>query len=109
MVLFFFYQNLTNVELINKIYNQFEMNDEYISEQKYDSEQNILEISDKSVNNNMLLYGKMVKFNMKLGNIILKINEMEECKFKNKNTKYILNKVLVNKNSGETCNAFILY
>ena len=88
MVLFFFYDKLTNIELIRKINEIFEMNDGYIFINKYDNVNNILEISDKSINNNILLHGKIVNFNMNLEDIIIKINEMEECRFKNK-LKYL--------------------
>ena len=44
MVKFFFYNNLTNVELIKKINNNFEICDGHIIIQNYDLENNLLEI-----------------------------------------------------------------
>ena len=100
MVRFFFYNKLTNIEIINKINNNFEIYDGYIIIQNYDSENNLLEISDKSLNNNKILYGKIVDFNMKIDDIIKKINEIDECKLENK-IKYTLEEIWTNKTFGE--------
>jgi len=109
MVLFFFYNKLTNIELLKKINNKFDVCDGYIIMQNYDTENNILEISDKSINNNKILYGKIVKFDMNLVNVLEKINEIEECRIKNKNTKYNLEKIRVNKICGYFCETYIIY
>jgi len=108
MVRFFFYNKLTNVELIEKISNKFEIYDGYIIIQNYDIENDNLEISKKSLNNNKLLYGKIVDFNMNLDNIIKKINEIEDCNFKNK-IKYLLEEIWTNKTFGGTYKAYIIY
>jgi len=108
MNIFFFYNKLTNVELLKKINNNFEIYDGYIIVKDYDSENNILEISKKSLNNNKLLYGKIVKFNMRLDDIISKINEIEECKLENK-IKYTLDTIWANKTFGGTYKAYIIY
>jgi formyltetrahydrofolate synthetase len=97
-----------NLELIKKINQTFEIYDGYIIIQNYDIENNILEISDKSVNNNKILYGKIVNFNMKLDDIIKKINDIEECKLENK-VKYSLEEIWTNKNVGGTYKAYIIY
>ena len=109
MVTFFFNKNLTNTDLINKINFDFEMNDGYIIIQSYDSENNILEISDKIVNNNTLLCGKIVKFKMNLADVLQKIDDIDECKFKNKKSKYNINTIWTNKKTGGCCKAYILY
>jgi hypothetical protein len=96
MVLFFFYDKLSNPELIKKISESFEITDGYILINTYDSSKNILEISDDSINNKTLLHGKIVNFNMKMEDIVSKINEIQECKFKNK-TKYTMETILANK------------
>ena len=108
MVCFFFYNKLTNIELIQKINKSFEICDGYIIIQNYDSENNILEISDDSFNNTKLLYGKIVNFNMSLNGIIQKINEIDECKFKNK-IKYSLEQIWSNKTFGGVSKAYIIY
>ena len=108
MVSFFFYNKLTNLELIKKINTNFEIYDGYIMVQNYDIENNILEISDNSSNNNKLLYGKIVNFDMKLIDIIKKISEIDECKLENK-LKYSLEQILINKIIGETYKAYIIY
>jgi|688.fasta_scaffold690595_2 hypothetical protein len=109
MVLLFFYKNLTNIELIKKINTDFEISDGYIIVEKYDRENNILEISDNNIDNNIVLYGKLVKFNMAIKDIVTKINEIEECKIKNEGSKYILNTIWVNKKFGGCYNAYIIY
>ena len=108
MVRFFFYNKLTNIELINKINNNFEIYDGYIIIQNYDSENNLLKISDKSLNNNNILYGKIVDFNMKIDDIIKKINEIDECKLENK-IKYTVEEIWTNKTFGEKYKAYIIY
>jgi formyltetrahydrofolate synthetase len=108
MVKFFFYNKLTNLELIQKINIKFEIYDGYILIQNYDIENNLLEISDKSSKNNQLLYGKIVNFNMKLDDIIKKINEIDECKLENK-IKYSLEEIWTNKTFGGTYKAYIIY
>lgn len=84
--------------MITQISRNFEIDDGYIIVKKYDSENNILEIDDNE--NNIILYGKIVNFNIKLEEIIKKINDLHEfIKDKNKN-KYTVNTVWVNKKSG---------
>jgi hypothetical protein len=104
MAIFFFYNKLTNIELIKRINNNFEIYDGYIIIQNYDIENNVLEISDKSLNNDKLLYGKIVNFNMTINDVLQKINEIEECKLKNK-----LQEIWTNKTFGGTYKAYIIY
>jgi hypothetical protein len=108
MVKLFFYNKLTNIELIKKININFEIYDGYTIIQNYDSENNVLEISATSSKNNKLLYGKIVNFDIKLDDIIKKINEIDECKLENK-IKYSLQEILANKTSGGTYKAYIIY
>jgi len=108
MVKFFFYNKLTNLELIKKININFEIYDGYIMIQNYDIENNLLEINDKFSKNNKLLYGKIVNFDMKLHDIIEKINEIDECKLENK-IKYTLQEIWTNKTFGGTHKAYIIY
>ena len=109
MVLFFFYKNFTNDELINKINTKHEKSDGYALIEKYDSNTDNLEISDTPKKNNKILYGKIVDFNMKLEEVINKINEINECKFKNKTT-YTVETIWVSKIiNGGVYKAYIIY
>ena len=108
MISFFFYNKLTNVELIKKINTRFEICDGFIIINKYDSENNILEISDDSLNNNKTLPGKIVTFNMTVDDIIKKINEIEEIKSNGK-TKEIVTTIWANKPLGGKCKTYIIY
>jgi hypothetical protein len=108
MVRFFFYNKLTSIELIKKITTNFEICDGYIIIENYNIENNILEISNKAINNNKILFGKIVNFNMKLDDIINKINEINECKIENK-TKYKLEIIWANKMFGGTFQTYIIY
>jgi len=108
MIGFFFYNKLTNIELIQQITHNFEIYDGYIIIQKYDKENNVLEISDKSINNNTLLYGKIVILNMTVADVITKINKIKECILQNK-TKYTLTTIWANKTSGEKYKTYIIY
>jgi hypothetical protein len=107
MISFFFYNKLTNIELIKKINNNFKIDDGYILIQNYNSENNLLEIDDK-LTNNKLLYGKIVDFNMNLYDIIKKINEIEECKLENR-IKYTLKTIWVNKTFSENYETYIIF
>lgn len=108
MVSFFFYNKLTNIELLKKINNNFKIYDGFIIIEKYDRENNVLEISNEPNNNNKLLYGKIVDFNISLNDIIKKINEMIECRTKNK-INYKLDLIWTNKTFGGTCKTYIIY
>jgi len=72
----------------------------------YDSENSILKIGDPSMNNDVL-FGKIVNFNMKLKDVVIQINKIEECKIKNKD--YIRTIIWVNKKNGGVCKAYIIY
>jgi hypothetical protein len=109
MVYFFFYENLTNINLIKKINHIFEIMDGYIKIQNYDREMNVLTINDDDQLNNTILHGKIVNFNMKLENIFNKIYEIDECKFKNKDTRYTLNTISANGTNGEFYRVNIIY
>jgi hypothetical protein len=109
MIIFFFYKNLTNVELIKKINHNFTMNDGYTIIESYDSENNILVIGDKIENKNTILHGKIVTFDMKLEDILEKINNIEECKFVNKNSNYTLDTIFVSKITGGVYKSYIIY
>uniref|UniRef100_A0A6C0LJW1 Uncharacterized protein n=1 Tax=viral metagenome TaxID=1070528 RepID=A0A6C0LJW1_9ZZZZ len=108
MTSFFFYNKLTNVDLIKQINTCFEICDGFIIIHKYDRENNVLEISDDSLNNNKTLTGKIVTFNMGLNDIIKKIGEIEEVKTNN-NPKCTLKTIWVNKPLGGKCKTYIIY
>jgi hypothetical protein len=108
MISVFFYNKLTNIELIKKINNNFEICDGYIIIQNYDIENNILEINEKSMNNNKILYGKIVNFKTTINDILKKINELQECMLENR-IKYKLETIWANKIFGGTCKTYIIY
>jgi hypothetical protein len=107
MVKIFLYGKLTNIELIKKINDSFLIYDAYIIIKDYDTENNILEISADSNKNNKILSGKIVNFNMKIEDIIKKINGIDEFIFNN--DKYILNKIWANKYFGGIYETYIIY
>jgi len=106
MVLFFFYNQFTYVELIKKINTSYEMNDGYITVQSYDAKNNVLKISDKLENNNTKLYGKIFNFNMNLDDILKEIKEINN-QYENK--CYTLDIVCVKKQFGTVYKAYIIY
>lgn len=95
MINFFFYKKLTDTKLINNINTDFEIDEGTILVQKYDTENNILEISDNIENNTFLLDGKIVTFNMKFEDVIKKINEMKEIINENNQQLFNLKKLIV--------------
>ncbi len=108
MVKIFFYNKLTNIELIKKINDNFTIDNGYIIIKNYDNENNILEISENKSLNNKILNGKIVNFDMTIYDIIKKINEIDECKIENK-IKYTLETVWANKISGCSYKVYIIY
>lgn len=108
MTRLFFYNKLKNIDLNKRINHFFDICDGYIIVQNYDISNNILKISDNSKNNNQLLYGKIVDFNISIHDVVNKINEFDECKLENK-IKYTLEEIWVNKTFGGTCKAYIIH
>jgi len=96
MINFFFYKKLTDTKLINNINTDFEIDEGTILVQKYDTENNILEISDNIENNTFLLHGKIITFNMNFEDVIKKINEMKEIINENNQELFSLKKISVN-------------
>ena len=107
MVTFFFYNKLTNEELLKKINIHFEINDGYVLIQNYDIENNILDICDNSINNNVILHGKIVIFDMTLDDVIKQISEIEECKFQK--IKYTLETIWPTNVFELASKAYIIY
>ena len=108
MVYIFFYNKLTNLDLINKINIQHDIYDGIIDVKNYDKENYLLEISDKKEENNVILFGKIVYFDMNIYDIIKKINNIEEIYIKNKET-YILTLINAFKTNKELCPSYIIY
>jgi hypothetical protein len=108
MTSFFFYNKLINEELINKINPSFQIYDGYILVTHYDKENNVLEINNNT-SNNTVLHGKIVNFNMKLEDIMNKLNQLEDIKFKNKTDKYTLDTIWASKIKGGICKTYIIY
>ena len=108
MVLFFLYKNLTNCELINKINPKYDIHDGYALIEKYNTETENLEISSVPKKNNKILHGKIVDFNMKIEDVMNKINEIKECKLKK--TIYTVETIWVSKiKNGGVYKAYIIY
>ena len=97
-----------NVELIKKINETFEIEDGQTMVDNYDLENNVLSINSNPIYNNVILYGKIVNFDMSLGDVIQKINNIKDIKCSNKHT-YTLDTIVVNKNCGEICQAYIIH
>jgi len=109
MVYIFFYKNLTDPDLICKINNKFNIFDGYILVKSYDNETNILEISGIPSDNNVILNGKIVNFDMDLKDIIDKINSIPEIQFENRNTKYKLDIIWTKTLTGDLYHSYIIY
>jgi len=89
MVLFFFHNKLTSKELIDKISSNYKIIDGCIMIQDYSLIDNKIIIGNHE-NNNKILQGKLVEFNMSLTDVIYKINSIDECKSNDINKKYIV-------------------
>lgn len=107
---FFFYDNLKNKEMVQQIHLHFEMCDGYILVEKYDEKTNILHVNDVKEKNDVLLYGKIVKFHgARMEYIIQQINDMSEVHNKNKTTRYTLNTIWATKMNGGLEKTYIIY
>ena len=106
MVFLFFYKKFTSEHLLKKINTKFDIEDAYILADNYDNETETLTVNNRE--NNIILYGKLVNFDMKLENIIQKINDIENYKIKGK-TNYTLDTIWTTKKSGGMFKAYIIY
>ena len=110
MVVFFFYKNINNATtLIEKINANFEINSGYILAQSYDAETNVLEISDTVINNKIMVFGKIVKFNMKLEDAIAKISENKQYFVSNKTGEFTVNTIWATKCTGGIYRSYVVY
>ena len=110
MTTFFFYKHFINAEFVNKISNSYQMNDGYIIVKEYNTEKDDLVISDVSMENKKILYGKIVHFySMNINSVLSKINDIEECRFKNKITNYTVSTIYSNKMTGGVYKSYIIY
>ena len=109
MVYIFFYNKLTKIELINKINIKYNIYDATIGVKNYNKEKYILEISDNKEENNIILPGKIVYFDMNISDIIKKINNMEEVNFKNNSSTYVLTLINAFKLNNDLCQTYIIY
>lgn len=85
MTIFFFYNNLTNINLITKIDTNFSIINGYIFIEYYN--ENTIKINNNSTYNTKILYGKIVIFNYDLDYILDKINKLD-CIKNDKIDKY---------------------
>jgi hypothetical protein len=92
MTYFFFYNNLINDELLQKIDIKYEKINGYIYIKEQDNNLNI-DIDDLDSFNNIILDGVIINFNLDLVEIVNKINNIEEIRIINKN-KYCLKNII---------------
>lgn len=108
MISFFFYDKLTNPDLISKINPVYEISDGFINVKTHNANENSIEIDDDPANNTIQLSGKIVTFDMRISAIIQKIHELKEIHFENR-TKYTLKSVLATNNLGETQETNVIF
>ena len=108
MISFFFYNKLTNPDLISQINPVYEINDGFINVKIHNANDNSIEIDDDPANNSIQLSGKIVKFDMRISAIIQKIHELEEIHSDNR-TKYTLKSILATNNLGETQETNVIF
>jgi hypothetical protein len=82
MVFVFFYDKFNKIKIIEKINSDYEYYAGHVIVQKYDKENDIIEISDNLIGNTVLLFGKIVNFDMKIEDVMKKIHTLDEFKFK---------------------------
>ena len=104
----FFYENFTKFEMLKQIDNDFTISDGYVLIKNYDKNTNVLEIGN-ALSNNYILQGKLVSFKMSLNSVLNKINNIDDCKFKNKNESYKVERILAKNDLGESLSTYIIY
>lgn len=82
MVFVFFYGKFNKIEIIEKIKSDYESYAGHVIVQKYDKESDSIEISDNLIGNTVLLFGKILNFDMKIEDVMKKIHTLDEFKFK---------------------------
>jgi hypothetical protein len=107
-VQFFFYNNLLDIHLLNEISENIKIIPSYILVDQYNEEKNEITISNKESINKKILKGILVKFDIFLGEILEKLNNIDELKNKNK-SMYKMDIVDVNIYKDETTTAYIVY
>jgi hypothetical protein len=104
MVFVFFYDKFNKIEIIEKIKLDYEYYAGHAIVQKYDKESDIIEISDNLIGNTVLLFGKIVNFDMKIEDVMKKIHTLDEFKFK----KYTFETVWASKTGGQVKRVYII-
>ncbi len=104
MVFVFFYDKFNKIEIIEKIKLDYEYYAGHAIVQKYDKESDIIEISDNLIGNTVLLFGKIVNFDMKIEDVMKKIHILDEFKFK----KYTFETVWASKTGGQVKRVYII-
>ena len=107
--LFFFYKLMMNKDLIDKISLDYELTDGYAMVHYYDKKHNILELGNNDIKRNVLLCGKIVSFNMSLYDTLPKINDIDECKFKNEGVNYKVETIIATDIDGNEHSVYIIY
>ena len=100
MISFFFYNKLTNPDLISQINTVYEISDGFINVKTHNTTDDSIEIDDDPANNTIQLNGKIVSFDMRISAIIKKIHELEGIHSDNR-TIFTLKSVIATNNLGE--------
>lgn len=108
MVYFFFYNYLTNIELLNKIHPCHTIKIGYIYITEFNKIDNKLILVSKDITQSKKLSGLLVYFELTLEEILQKIENIDEIKYKNRNS-YNLEKVNVYMNNQLFTDAYIIY
>jgi hypothetical protein len=87
MIKVFFYLNFKNTEYVNQITNDYTVTNGIINIEFYDSKNNKFVINKDSSKNTNILNGKLYYFNLSLGELIKRINNIDNIQI-NKRTKY---------------------
>ena len=107
-VQFFFYNNLLDINLLNKISKNTKIIQSYILVEYYNKDNNILIINNEESFNKEILKGILVIFDISLSEILKKLNEINEIKSKNKKM-YKLDTVNINIYKDDITKAYIIY
>ena len=107
-VQFFFYNNLLDINLLNKISKNTKIIQSYILVEYYKKDNNILIINNEESFNKEILKGILVIFDISLSEILKKLNEINEIKSKNKKM-YKLDTINVNIYKDDITKAYIIY
>jgi hypothetical protein len=111
MVYFFFYNYLTNIDIIKKVNSFYIIHNAYTYIHSFDKSKNnliLLELSNDLSSENIKLPGLLVYFEMSLESVLNRLAKIDEIKYKDRN-RYKLDTIIVTLENSTLQKCYIIY